>query len=241
MSNINNHIPGIIIAALILAAGGYYSDDKQSDHDKAKPKIIHFVPEYGSKLMPNHDGSIGKPGKIFCEKAVSYNAPEPEWVKRKDLAKKYKLSLTYLAQHKYNECVNVSREIVKSDPRFGEAYYGMAFCQLALRDLDGAEQSYKQAMKLEPDSHVALIGMGAVASARNNHSQAIDYYRRAANTCTGDPAPHWSLASEYYSTGDYGRAAEEYRTYISLSNNPKGMAIAEKMLDLIEKNTNSKK
>jgi len=235
MSKIKNHVPGIIIATVILAVGGYYSGRKQSDEGKTKQKIIHYVPEYGSKIAPNFDGSVSKSGKIFCEKPVGYDAPEPVWVKRKDLTKRYKLSMTYLIQHEYKKCVEISQEIVKSEPRFGLAYNGMAFCQLALHDLDGAEQSYHQVLKLEPDSLEGLSGLGAVASARNDHALAIKYYQRAVANCMGDPLSHWSLASEYYMVGNYDRAAEEYKLYISLSNNPKSIATAKKMLEEIDK------
>jgi len=235
MSKIKNHVPGIIIAAVILAVGAYYSGGKQFDQDKAKQKIIHYVPEYGSKFTPYHDGSVSKSGKIICEKPASYGALEPEWVKRKDLTKRYKLSMTYLIQHKYEKCVEISKDIVNSDPKFGIAYNGMAFCQLALRDLDGAEQSYQQVLKLEPDSLAGLSGLGAVASARNNHDLAIQYYQRAVANCAGDPTSHWSLASEYYMVGAYQRSAEEYKLYISLSNDPNGIASAKRMLDAIDK------
>jgi tetratricopeptide (TPR) repeat protein len=76
-------------------------------------------------------------------------------------------------------------------------------------DLQRAEQSYMEALRLRPDYAYALAGIARVEAARGNYKQAIDEYRRIVKTL---PLPEFVIAlGELYEAN--GQTLEARRQY----------------------------
>lgn len=75
-------------------------------------------------------------------------------------------------------------------------------------DLDSAEAAYRRALKVWPDSHLALIAQARVSAARRRDDEAIELLRRAARYNVADA--HVLLGDVYSRRGDRASAGREY-------------------------------
>jgi len=101
-----------------------------------------------------------------------------------------------------------SRAIAERLPT-ADAYLGLAGCQIATKDLDGAEKTLRQADAVEPDSPVVAANLGMVLSDSRRPAEALAYFERAL---TLDPDLHqarFALAVAYARLGRRGDAARE--------------------------------
>jgi class 3 adenylate cyclase/CHAT domain-containing protein len=78
-------------------------------------------------------------------------------------------------------------------------------------DLDAAETAYENAVAAQKGSDVekaeALIGLGRIASIRNQPETALDFYDRAAAAAPSDPRGYLSQAMVLRDSGDIRKAA----------------------------------
>jgi len=101
-----------------------------------------------------------------------------------------------------------SRAIAERLPT-ADAYLGLAGCQIATKDLDGAEKTLRQADAVEPDSPVVSANLGMVLSDSRRPAEALAYFERAL---TLDPDLHqarFALAVAYGRLGRRDDAARE--------------------------------
>lgn len=220
--NIRNHIPGIIIAILILIIGMRYTKQSPFSKSSKAPKNDHAVVyNDGDSGRAIIGGKIANPDRIIKQ--------------NKSAEKKYSRAMKYLQAHDYKNCVQLGKQVAKEAPKWPVGFNGLGMCQLLMGDLHGAEITYKKVLKLEPESPVALTGLGAVAAARGNHYQSIKYFREAADSLPADPETHFWLLKEYYKVGNYQLAAEEGRKFIALSRDEKKKAMARSILKKLKK------
>jgi choline-sulfatase len=101
-----------------------------------------------------------------------------------------------------------SRAIADRFPT-ADAYLGLAGCQIAAKDLAGAERTLRQADAAEPDSPVVSANLGIVLSDSRRPADAVNYLRRALSL---DPDLHqarFALAVAYARLGRRPDAARE--------------------------------
>jgi len=89
-------------------------------------------------------------------------------------------------------------------------------------DLDGALQSYDEALRLNPRSFEARTGRGVVHARRGEYDMAEKILRDAL-VLNPDPARvHYELGLIYEQRGDFPRAIEEYKEGLKKYRNGKG-------------------
>lgn len=82
-----------------------------------------------------------------------------------------------------------------------------------------AERIFRKSLYYDPNSSLALIGLGNVAGQRGNIDKAIDYFLRAAKVNPVDPVPHYNLSQAYAIKGMTHEAQRELDIYNNLAKN----------------------
>ncbi len=90
------------------------------------------------------------------------------------------------------------------------------------RDIDGAAQSFKDAVRFDPDFIEAYIVMGEMFQSAQRHQDAIDAYVKAVQINRDFfPNTTFYLAESYFAIGQYeksDRAVKEFLTFTSISD-----------------------
>jgi tetratricopeptide (TPR) repeat protein len=86
-----------------------------------------------------------------------------------------------------------------------------------------AEQQYRAALNLDPDSALVHLGLGRVLAAENQRQEAIDQYRAAIRLQPDIASSHTALGDLLMETGAEKGAIAEYNEAIRLDPNDAGM------------------
>ena len=92
-------------------------------------------------------------------------------------------------------------------------------------NVDGAEQEYRTALRLNQASvrplvgltYECYLGLGQVAQMRGRPPEAINYYENAVRVVPGHSPAYKSLGALYFPYGDYRKAAEYFATAVRLN------------------------
>src|SRR5436305_2204175 len=74
-------------------------------------------------------------------------------------------------------------------------------------DIDAAILAYREYLKLQPDSLIALSNLGAAYARAGRYEEAIAQYQRALERQPGNGPVELNLAVAYYKTGEAEQAA----------------------------------
>ena len=106
------------------------------------------------------------------------------------------------------EAVSRLEEAVRRGARDAETFHVLGLARLNLRDLDGAEDAYKQGLAADPKSTENLLGLATVAVVRNDPAAALAAYdaivARKPSHAAAQLGRAWALAK-------LGRRAEAER------------------------------
>jgi Flp pilus assembly protein TadD len=84
------------------------------------------------------------------------------------------------------------------------------------RDLDGAERTLKTAVRLHPDSGIAMANLGRVHLMRGDARRAISCFRRSVQLAPNATLPHVLLAMGLERGGQFAEAKQEYAAALRL-------------------------
>jgi tetratricopeptide (TPR) repeat protein len=96
-------------------------------------------------------------------------------------------------------------------PEYATLQLYLGLLHLNAEDLAGAEAHYANALRIEPGSVNALLGLGRVALARGDAAAALPHLERAALLAAEEPLVHHYLAQIYRQLGQEERALQEER------------------------------
>lgn len=83
------------------------------------------------------------------------------------------------------------------DRNRSDLYLNQALLQVRAQQWDGAENSYRKAVDLDPKSSNALISLGNFYQLRGRFPEAEQLFRRAIEAAPSDPEPRGSMARLY--------------------------------------------
>jgi Flp pilus assembly protein TadD len=72
------------------------------------------------------------------------------------------LSLQHALSHRYQECVDASRQAIQLNPAMAEAYNNLGYCYASLGNLDDGIGNLREALRLRPDFPLASSNLSWV-------------------------------------------------------------------------------
>ena len=133
--------------------------------------------------------------------------------------KSYQNAITALNENELNTAKTLLQKLSKGQPRLAEIQYNLALTYYKLNDLDGAESSLEQALKLNPEDPQFLVLLGAIETKKGHINLAENLYIKAISHNENYANAHYNLAllyDIYYQ--DILMAAGHYQRYLELSS-----------------------
>jgi len=123
-----------------------------------------------------------------------------------------KEALAYYNEGAFDKALNACKTIEDKDPQVSLAYLIRGDVYFRTGKLDQAEQSYKKAISARNgtglETSKAYIGLGRIASIRNQRDAALAYYRNASEAAPDNGDGYLSQALILDEKGDYQQALQ---------------------------------
>jgi tetratricopeptide (TPR) repeat protein len=115
----------------------------------------------------------------------------------------------------YEGAAAAFRESVNSDPNFARGFVELGITYRVLEKYPEAEQAFKQAMSVEPDS-CAACGLGIVYRLQNRRDEAEASLTRSIKLNPKDDCPYNQLGRLYYDEKEYSKAIEAFEQELKI-------------------------
>jgi Flp pilus assembly protein TadD len=96
-------------------------------------------------------------------------------------------------------------EAIRLGARDADIYHALGVVRLRLKDVDGAEQAYREGLKVDPTHDENLLGLATVALVRDDASAALSAYDALVRKHPNFAAAHLGRA---YALAKLGRKPE---------------------------------
>ena len=121
---------------------------------------------------------------------------------------------------KHQEAIDLLQAAAQAQPDLFDAFVVLAQVQVTVGDLAAAEKNYRSALRLVPDSQVALLGLGVLLNQTRRPAEAESLLRTAAEN-TARPASWQAKVARKSrpvagSAGQDGRGDEAWQRAIAL-------------------------
>jgi Flp pilus assembly protein TadD len=126
------------------------------------------------------------------------------------------LGTLYLDEGRTAEAEEQFRRSVEIEPNL-MGYGSLGLIHWHGGDAKGAEQEWREALRLAPSDSSILNNLGLVCTHEGRYTEAISFYHKASELKPDDPNPHINLGIAYEKTGQNAFAEKEFRTALSLS------------------------
>ena len=124
---------------------------------------------------------------------------------------------TVLAQNgQYEHAVRVYRRVNKAMPHTFEVLYNLGVALYNLDRNDEAATALAEAADLNPVAAETHFRLGLIASARNDHANAVEEFRHAIEQNSKNATYHYMLGREYFRVGFWEGAINEYTVALTL-------------------------
>jgi tetratricopeptide (TPR) repeat protein len=165
-------------------------------------------PQSSEALMSEAYGSVGE---IY--QAYSLNTPARECylnasrLNSQDFRWLYLLGRLDQQEDQFDEAVRHYRLARGLRPEYVAVPVNLGNISLQLNRLPEAQEDFKAALLIDDRSAAALYGLGQVALARRDYTEAVNYFEKALALAPGANRIHYSLAMAYRGLGDNEKAA----------------------------------
>jgi len=134
----------------------------------------------------------------------------------KDAAEHVRLADDFLAADNYLQAVTHYRLAIGQGARSPNVYRNLAEALYEMRLVDDAIFNMEQAVRMEPDNHLAVLELGTFHLAAGNWSQAADLFSRALEKDPANGATYFYLGEAFYGQKRYDFAWLAARTALKL-------------------------
>jgi tetratricopeptide (TPR) repeat protein len=150
----------------------------------------------------------------------------------------YSVSGLMIMQKKYGEAEQHTREAIKLDPQYGEAWFQLGHILLSTNRLAESEAAFRHSMSLLPDSIDPVLGLAHTLRARGNSEEAMPLFQRArsfyqsiTDTQADNANAHRILGEICMIDSDFAAAEAEFRTVLEFE--PNNLEILLKLADAL--------
>jgi tetratricopeptide (TPR) repeat protein len=117
----------------------------------------------------------------------------------------------------------------ESSPGFALALKGD--CLLGLGHGEEAESAFREALRRQPDSAEAHLGLGRIHSLRSDFAEAVRAFQRAKALFRDLPRGHLALAEAYAAQRKWGDALDAVEAFLAVEpRDPRGMSLRAEAL-----------
>lgn len=182
------------------------------------------IPALVEKLIEIEPGdleSMMTAGRVLFENGKLVEAAR--WFKRvQDRLSSYPKVLYYIARIKFltNDLDGALEDVKRDIKENGETDASLVFLgqiHVEKKDLTNAENYFKKAQKINPNSYDALMGLADLSTMRNNFDLALDLYKRALKQRSDEPVVHKKIGDVYRLLGQGTLAIESYKMYLEMN------------------------
>ncbi len=150
------------------------------------------------------------------------------------------LALLIQKQQRYDQSITAYTHVLerlnndKSKPKLlSEAYFGLAFSQYKLGDIESAIHNFEHALRINPSHIEACVNLGAMYEKQNKYGSAIAYLKKALTLAPTHARAHYNLGLVYEKQGNLGLALDNYQHAISL-HYPRSSELQQKVIKIKE-------
>ena len=154
---------------------------------------------------------------LYAAGGAARNAAQPSHVPiaKANLQNENDLSQTQMGdlmmvRKRYRDAIDYYNEA--ADNRLPEIYARTGLAYQRLKDLDRAEQYYRQALGWNPDSLEVTNNLGTLRYDRQDYRQAEKYFREALKRSSESPEIYGNLGAALFEQGKYSKAIDAYAT-----------------------------
>jgi tetratricopeptide (TPR) repeat protein len=133
----------------------------------------------------------------------------------------FNLGLVQLKKKKPKEAIARLQKALEKEPALTLANLAMANAYRQLGDLESAESSLREELKINPNCADAAVNLGVVLQEKNKVGEAIHCYRKAIELNPHHPILHWNFAIASLLAGDYKTGWSEYEWRWRVKHKPK--------------------
>ena len=123
---------------------------------------------------------------------------------------RFNLGVTQLKQGRLREAIISLMEALRQEPGLTLANLALANIYRQMGDLDGAEQSLRRELEINPNCADAAVNLGVVLQEKHRVGEAIACYRQAIELNPHHPVLHWNFAIASLLAGNYETGWNEY-------------------------------
>ncbi len=156
---------------------------------------------YGHLAMVYHAYGLVEPAKQSYANAITLDGSEFAWP--------YLLAYLYHIQGEFEAAIRQYHDAVRVEPRYLPTWIHLGQAQLEIDDVDGARESFENAISLSETNAAALSGLAGVASRQRNFDRSIELIRSAIASEPEAKQLHYQLAMAYRQTGQREKAREQ--------------------------------
>jgi len=127
-----------------------------------------------------------------------------------------KLAKLLSEEKQWDKALEIYRKAVELNPRDGYLHLNIGNILRIRKDYDGAYESYKNASTLFNEVY---LNLAQLQSQKNNHLEAIEYYKIFLTASPDSIEARKSLASTYLGLNMSKEAVKEYETLLKNNNN----------------------
>lgn len=114
------------------------------------------------------------------------------------------------------ETTHLQQQLVKM-PHDPGLHYELGRCYLAQKQIDLAQKSFSEALRLAPDHPQILMQLGNIASQRGDETLAADYFKQSLQQDSQQADVHFNLANSLRKLGLNNEAIQHYQQALILN------------------------
>ncbi len=196
---------------------------------KRKLSLVSFKKIFSKDTQAESKGGILDRLRKFVEnleRQYQQKVKEQEPESQADVKKKKQIILgeaeKFLAEEKYKEAEGKYIEAISLDPKFIEAYKGLARVYTASKDFIHAKETYQFILKLNSSDDQSYKHLGQMASQAGDYQEAERDYLKSISLNNQVAVYHMDLGEVYVAMGEMTKAINSFKEAVKLEpNNPK--------------------
>jgi len=159
------------------------------------------------------------------EKAIKYNANEPEYVRD--------LTLVYSKKGDIDKAIGFAESKVRRFKKSDRIARILGDLYLGKHDYDKAEMYTKRALEVKPNDPFLVIMLGDVFYSRGDHQKAEEEFKRAIEMNKSNPEINVRVAQVYLKVYDFDKAEAHFKAAIGMIPNYEPAVKGLKLLEYL--------